>query len=436
MNATASVHSPESTVHALKAEVRKKSEARSQKSEGSPKSKVRNPNAQIGVSSAARSGSADLQSAVSQTCSLHALHNSQRVATPKAAAFGLECGEQVRANIYPDVAAFGGQQIANLSTLCSGTATEDGRYSRLQICATNTGRAPNVECGGILIEAMFLVLLTAFFLLIGVSVQAQALKDEQLAQIRFEQKLQTQVPLDLAFRDEAGHTVRLGQYFGKRPILLVLGYYECPMLCTLVLNGMVESAQDMRWSIGREFEVINVSINPAETASLAAAKKRTYLRSYGRSSAAQGWHFLTGDEPSIQRLAKEIGFHYAYDASSKQFAHPSGLVVLTPSGKVSKYLFGVTYAPRDLFSALQAASFEKVGSPIQQLILLCFRFNPITGKYSGAIIIALRVMAATTLLGVLGLIVVLVRRGRAAERRLGETVPGSQEPAIPVATKL
>ncbi len=281
-----------------------------------------------------------------------------------------------------------------------------------------------------------LVLVTGLFLLSGVSGKAQTLGDEQLAQIRFEQKLQTQVPLDLTFRNEEGRTVRLAQYFGKKPVLLVLGYYECPMLCTLVLNGMVEGAQDMKWSIGREFEVVNVSINPAETAVLAAAKKRTYLKRYGRSGAAQGWHFLTGDEPAIQRLAKEVGFHYAYDASSKQFAHPSGLVVLTPGGKVSKYLFGVTYAPRDLFSALQAASSEKVGSPIQQLILLCFRYNPITGKYSGAIIIALRVMAAATLLGVTGLILLLVRRGRAAERSLAGTVPGSQAPSIPIVSKL
>ena len=251
----------------------------------------------------------------------------------------------------------------------------------------------------------------------------QGLTDGALAQIRFDQKLNSRVSLDLSFHDEEGRPVQLRQYFGSKPVLLVLGYYECPMLCTLVLNGMVESAADMKWSIGREFEVLDVSINPDEKPPLAAAKKRTYIKRYGRSRAAQGWHFLTGSEQSIRQLANEVGFRYAYDPASKQYAHPSGLVVLTPEGKVSKYLFGVTYAPRDLFTALSEASTSRVGSPIQQLILLCFHYNPITGKYSGLIVVILRLLGVATLLGLAGLIVALVRRGRAVKEGIAAPSP-------------
>ena len=251
-----------------------------------------------------------------------------------------------------------------------------------------------------------------------VAALGQTLPDATLASIRFDQKLNTRVSLALPFRDEEGRQVRLGQYFGRKPVLLVLGYYECPMLCTLVLNGMVESASDMKWSIGREFEVVDVSINPKETPALAASKKRAYVKRYGRTGAAQGWHFLTGDEPAIRQLAGEVGFRYAYDPVSKQYAHPSGLVILTPEGKVSSYLFGVTYAPKKLYESLQAASSRKVGSPIQQLVLLCFCYNPITGKYSGPIVAALRGFGLVTILGVSWLIVSLVRRGRKAEAAL------------------
>jgi len=263
---------------------------------------------------------------------------------------------------------------------------------------------------------------------------AQGLSDNTLSQIRFDQKLNTQVTSSLSFQDEDGKPVQMGQYFGQKPIVLVLGYYECPMLCTLVLNGMVESAADMKWSIGQDYDVVNVSISPDETPALAAAKKRSYLKRYGRQTAAAGWHFLTGNEASIRQLADEVGFRYAYDPASKQYAHPSGLVVLTPDGKVSRYLFGVTYSPKDLYGALRDASSNKVGSPIQQLILLCFHYNPITGKYSGIIVVLLRVLAAVTMLGLLSLIVVLVRRGRRAQAALAaapaiSVVPSSANPA-------
>ncbi|HEV2393933.1 MAG TPA: SCO family protein [Verrucomicrobiae bacterium] len=266
----------------------------------------------------------------------------------------------------------------------------------------------------------FLLVILALF---SAAAWAKTLSDDDLAQIRFDQKLDARISLNLPFRDEQGTPIQLGQYFGQKPVLLVLGYYKCPMLCTLVLNGMVESAADMRWSIGREFEVVDVSINPSETPALAAAKKRTYTKRYGRSGAALGWHFLTGNEPAIRQLAGEVGFRYVYDPVSKEFAHPSGLVILTPDGTISKYLFGVTFAPKDLYGALKDASYKQVGSPIQQLILLCFHYNPITGKYSRSIIVILRVLGIATILGLFALVVLLICRAPVGKTNSVATAP-------------
>ena len=254
-------------------------------------------------------------------------------------------------------------------------------------------------------------LLTLAFATGGLAAESP-LSDEALTQIRFDQKLGTKVSPSLLFHDETGQQVQLGQYFGRRPVLLVLGYYECPMLCTLVLNGMVESASDLKWSIGRDFEVIDVSINPHESSTLAAAKKRAYLKRYGRSGAGVGWHFLTGNESSIRQLADEVGFRYAYDPVSKQYAHASGLVILTPQGKVSGYLFGVTYASSELLASLQRASSNQIASAIRQFILLCFHYNPITGKYSRTILAILRVLGLATILGLVCLVAILVKPGR------------------------
>jgi protein SCO1/2 len=248
------------------------------------------------------------------------------------------------------------------------------------------------------------------------SSRAQTLPDAALAQIRFDQKLNSQVTPALPFQDELGRRVELGQYFGKKPLLLVLGYYECPMLCTLVLNGLTESAAEIKWSIGREFEVVCVSINPNESPALAAAKKHAYLKNYGRSGAAEGWHFLTGGETSIRQLTGDVGFRYAYDPVSGQYAHPSGLVVLTPGGRVSHYLFGVAYPPKELASSLRAAAGNQVGSPVRQLFLLCFHYNPATGKYSATVLGILRLLALATVLGLACFFFALVRRGHLQPR--------------------
>jgi protein SCO1/2 len=257
---------------------------------------------------------------------------------------------------------------------------------------------------------------TALLFLMGVtwavSVSAQSLTENQLLKIGFDQNLGAQVSLDLPFRDESGKSVTLRNYFGQKPVVLVLGYYQCPMLCTLTFNGMVEGMNDMKWSIGDQFNVVHVSIDPKETPELAAAKRQNYLKQYGRAGAGAGWHFLTGNEPQIRELADEVGFHYAYDASVGQYAHPSGLVILTQEGKVSKYFFGVKFTSSELYAALQDASKQNVGSPIQRLVLLCFHYNPIKGKYGAVIMAAIRILGAATLAGMGGLFVSLIRRER------------------------
>ena len=229
-----------------------------------------------------------------------------------------------------------------------------------------------------------------------------SLTDVQLLQIRFVQKLDAQVSPDLVFRDETGKPVRLGDYFGKRPIILVMGYYTCPMLCSLVMNGLTESIRDLTRSAGRQFDVIFVSIDPNESPKLAAAKKETYVRDYGRGGSAGGWHFLTAvaanrraadpsrEDKAVQTLADEIGFRYAYDPGLREFAHPSGFVVLTPDGKVMHYFFGVRFSAKELDAALNDAGAKKIDSPVQEFILLCCEYNPLRGKYGYLVMDAVR----------------------------------------------
>ncbi|SRR5579862_1142958 len=242
-----------------------------------------------------------------------------------------------------------------------------------------------------------------------------ALPPDALAKIAFDQKLNAQVPLDLPFRDEKGRLVQLGDCFGSKPVILVLGYYGCPMLCTLVNDGLIETLQDLKPDIGDEFNIVSVSVDPGEKPALAAAKKKEYLRRYGRARGDEGWHFLTGDEEPIRRLASAAGFGYAYDAGVKQYAHPTGFIVLTPHGKISRYFFGVTFSPGELRTALANASAEKTGSRIEQLFLLCFHYTPITGKYGALVMNAVRVSAAAALLALAGSIFFMTRRDRAGK---------------------
>ena len=259
-----------------------------------------------------------------------------------------------------------------------------------------------------------LILLAALKIFAAQSVPSQ-LSDDALVQIKFDQKPDNQVSPDLEFRDENGKSVRLGDYFGQRPVILVLGYYECPMLCSLVLNGAIEAMQDLKLDAGKDFEVVNVSIDPRETPALATAKKRIYIKRYGRPGAAEGWHFLTGDDAAIRKLADEVGFRYEYDSRAKEFAHPSGLVILTPDGKVSHYVFGVTYSPAELDTALRDAGAKKIGSTIEQFVLLCFHYSPLTGKYGNLIMTVVRVSGMATV-GALGFVVFWRGRKREAPK--------------------
>jgi len=238
-----------------------------------------------------------------------------------------------------------------------------------------------------------------------------------LAKVGVDQKLNAQVPLGLAFRDEAGRSIRLGDYFGKKPIVLTLVYFECPMLCTQVLNGAVAAMKTLTFTIGDEYDVVTVSFNPTETPALAQSKKTTYLAKYGRPPASTGWHFLTGDEPSIAALAGAVGFRYTFDPTTQQYVHASAIMVLTPQGRVSKYFYGIDYPPKDLRLGLIEASDGRIGTAVDQLVLYCYHYDPHTGKYSMMILNVLRLagLATVTLIG--GFIAVMWSRDRRKQRQ-------------------
>ncbi|MBI1927913.1 SCO family protein [Candidatus Poribacteria bacterium] len=248
----------------------------------------------------------------------------------------------------------------------------------------------------------FYVLLTLYVLWFSGDVQAQGLnasaQPDILREVGIDQRLNEQVPLDLVFRDETGKLVRLGDYFGEKPVILSLVYYECPMLCTLVLNGLLKSLRALSFDVGKEFNVVTVSFNPGETPTLAAAKKAEYIQHYSRPGTAEGWHFLTGQEASIQQLAQAVGFRYVYDAQKNQFAHASGIMVLTPQGRLSHYFYGIEYSPRDIRLSLVEASANKIGSPVDQLLLYCYHYDPTTGKYGVIIMNIIRLAGLGTVL--------------------------------------
>jgi protein SCO1/2 len=199
--------------------------------------------------------------------------------------------------------------------------------------------------------------------------------------VGIDQKLDEKIPLDLPFLDESGRGVLLGEYFGIKPVILSLVYYNCPMLCTQVLNGMVESFKVLDFTAGKEFTVITVSIDSRESDTLAAEKKRLYVEAYGRQQVGPGWHFLTGEEASIKALAGAVGFRYVFDEKTGQFAHASGIMVLTPDGKIARYLYGIEYPVKDLMFSLMEAAQNRIGSPVDKLLLLCYHYDPSTGRY-------------------------------------------------------
>jgi protein SCO1/2 len=231
-------------------------------------------------------------------------------------------------------------------------------------------------------------------------------RPELLKDVGIDQKLNDEIPLDLAFRDEHGKTVQLAQFFGSKPVILTLVYYNCPMLCTQVLNGLDRTLKQIPMDIGKDFNVVTISIDPTERPVLAEAKQAMYAGMYGRPGAAEGWHFLTGDEPQIKRLAQAVGFRYAYDSESKQFAHASVIMMLTPEGRLSRYFYGIQYPARDIRLGLQEASHGKIGSAVDQILLFCYHYDPHTGKYG--LLISRVIQLAGLLTVVIGAIFLIV----------------------------
>jgi protein SCO1/2 len=233
-----------------------------------------------------------------------------------------------------------------------------------------------------------------------------------LKDIGIDQRLNEQLPLDLPLKDEAGRDVRLGNYFGRRPVILALVYYNCPMLCTQVLNGLVGALNVMSLDAGSDFEVVAVSFDARETASMAAAKKDAYLGRYKRPNASAGWHFLTGDAAAIARLTGAAGFRFRYDKERDQFAHASAIMVATPAGLLSRYFYGIEYAPRDLRLGIVEASAGRVGTPVDQVLLYCFHYDPASGKYGPVIVNIIRLGGLATL-AILAVSLVVMSRRRA-----------------------
>jgi len=243
----------------------------------------------------------------------------------------------------------------------------------------------------------------------------------RLVNVGIEQRLDAQVPPDLTFRDETGKSVKLGDYFGHKPLILNLVYYNCTMLCGEALAGLASAMRLVKFDVGNEFDVVTVSFDPRETPEMAAAKKKDYVGRYGRANAAAGWHFLTGQPDSVNALTKAVGFQYQYDAKTNQYAHAAAIMVLTPQGRISRYFYGVDFPPKDLRMGLVEASQGKIGNAVDAVLLYCYHYDPETGKYGAIVANILRLAAGATILLLGGLLFILWRLDRAATRR---TLPG------------
>ena len=254
-----------------------------------------------------------------------------------------------------------------------------------------------------------------------------------LSKVGIDQHLNQALPLDLHFRDEAGNTVRFGDYFGKRPVILSLVYYRCPMLCGEVLNGLTTSLNILSFNLGHDYDVVTVSIDPRETPDVAAKMKAVYLRRYNKHTpeAQQGWHFLTGEQSQIEQLTKAVGFRYVYDPRIDQYAHASGIQVATPEGRLAQYFYGIEYSARDLRLSIIEASKNHIGTVVDQLILYCYHYDPETGHYGAIVMRILRLAGALSVLLLGGFIFIMVRRDirtdklvKASNQRLGSPSRG------------
>jgi protein SCO1 len=267
------------------------------------------------------------------------------------------------------------------------------------------------------------VLVAALYLPLAITAQTSNDVPPQLRNVSVQQKLNSQVPLDLKFRQENGSTVSLRQMLRGKPVILSLVYYRCPRLCSMTLTGLLKALRALDFNVGREFDIFTVSFDPLETPQLAAAKKSSYMEGYGREGSSPGWHFLTGDQREILRLTNSVGFGFEYDTTQKQFSHASVIMVLTPEGRVSRYFFGLEFSPRDLRLGLVEAADRRIGSPVDQVLLYCFQYDPHTGKYSVAILNVIRVFGVITVLLIVAFISYALRRGSRRKRaRLREAL--------------
>lgn len=279
---------------------------------------------------------------------------------------------------------------------------------------TNAARTPrNGKSAGRLFPVAGSVLAAALAFAVAAPARGQGVDAavHKLKRAGFEQNLGTQIPLDLAFVDDGGRPVTLAKYFdGSRPVLLTLNYYRCPMLCTLVLNGVVDCVKKLPFEIGKDFDIVTVSFDPRDTTQLAAEKKASYVASLGRPGAEKGWHFLTGRKEQIDALCAATGFSYSYDAASDQFGHASGIMLATPGGKLSHYFYGMEYIAKDVRLGLVDASQGKIGSPVEKLILWCFHYDPTAGKYSASVMGIIRLGCVLVISAVGVFLLVQLRR--------------------------
>jgi protein SCO1 len=232
----------------------------------------------------------------------------------------------------------------------------------------------------------------------------------QFSAVTFAQRLNDKLPLDAQFKDEAGRTVALGDYFGRRPVVLAFVYYQCPMLCSQVMNGISSALKAVPFTPGKEFDVVLVSFDPRDTPEAANAKKRAHLAHWSKQETAAGWHFLTGDAETIARVTSAAGFTYTWDEKTGQFAHVSGLLTVTPDGRLSRYFYGVEYSPKELRMALVESGEGRVGSPVEELLLYCFQYDPTTGRYGLVVMNLVRLGGLLTVAGIVMFVFVMRRR--------------------------
>jgi protein SCO1 len=305
-----------------------------------------------------------------------------------------------------------------VGTIYVGTAAPSCPVER-RSTATTAGN--HIRCRTLAILAVLLIIAAGQIFAQGMSKGIMSppanVRPPYLENVGIEQHLDTQVPADLAFVDETGHAVKFGDYFGRKPLILNLVYYTCPMLCGETLAGLAGSMKAIKFDVGKEFDIVTVSFNPRETPAMAAAKKKEYLERYGRPGAAAGWHFLTGPPESIDALTKAVGFQYQYDPQINQYAHATAIMLLTPQGRISRYFYGVEFAPKDLRMGLVEASQEKIGNAVDQILLYCYHYNPAAGKYGAVVANMLRLGAAVTIVFLGGLVIVLLRLEKMAPPR-------------------